>query len=92
MITVEEMKKLFSENENKGVWIKTNPNDVVEKFWTYEKAVADIPDSLRDDLCGWEKSRIGYIPVFKTLQEEWDKAYKEFCERKQAWCNKYGCE
>lgn len=84
------MKKMFSKNE--GVWIKTSPDDVVEKFWNYEKAVADIPVDLRDDLCGFEKSGIGYKPVFATKQDIWDKWYKEFCERKREWCNKYGCE
>lgn len=90
MITNEEMKTMIT--ENKGVWLKTSPNDVVEKYWDYEKAIADIPVDLRDDVAGWEKSGIGYKPVFATKQAMWDTWMEEFRGLKGSWCRKNGCK
>ena len=87
MLSIEEMKKLLAESQQ-GVWIKTRPDDVYTKFRVYGKVVADLPVDLREDLCGWERMGIGYVPRFVTKQHQWDEWLQKFRAIKGNWCEK----
>ena len=67
-----------------------NPIDYVERI------LEMLPNKYRDHLVtlrhdAWVS--YSYVPVFDTdTQEVWDKAVSDFCDAKQAWCDKYGCD
>ena len=67
-----------------------NPIDYVERI------LEMLPEKYRDHLVtlrhdAWVS--YSYVPVFDTdTQEVWDKAVSDFCDAKQAWCDKYGCD
>jgi len=67
-----------------------NPIDYVERI------LERLPEKYRDHLVtlrhdAWVS--YSYVPVFDTdTQEVWDKAVSDYCDAKQAWCDKYGCD
>ena len=93
MKTVNEMLETLKRDR---VLVKTAPDDILTLVGGREMT----EDELRGmfgaeygaDLVGFEDDRGGYHPVFATLQDQWDAELEDFCERKMAWCNRYGCE
>lgn len=67
-----------------------NPVDYVESI------LEMLPEKYRDHLVTLRHNTwvsYSYVPVFDTdTQEVWDKALSDFCDAKQAWCDKYGCD
>ena len=61
-----------------------------------ERILEMLPEKYRDHLVtlrhdAWVS--YSYVPVFDTaMQEVWDKAVSDYCDAKQAWCDKYGCD
>ena len=51
-----------------------------------------FPEKYRNDLAGFEYKDGAYYPKFATMQDEWDNELKDYCKRKQEWCNQYGCD
>lgn len=94
IISIEKFKTIVAENSKKnGTWVRSEPNDIVTKFWDYESIISAMPSDWIDDLCGFVKSKgIGYEPRFSTHQKDWDESLKSFNEDKERWCAKYGCE
>ena len=61
-----------------------------------ERILEMLPEKYRDHLVTLRHDTwvsYSYVPVFDTdTQEVWDKAVSDFCDAKQAWCDKYGCD
>ena len=61
-----------------------------------ERILEMLPEKYREHLVtlrhdAWVS--YSYVPVFDTdTQEVWDKAVSDYCDAKQAWCDKYGCD
>ena len=67
-----------------------NPIDYVERI------LERLPEKYRDHLVTLKHDNwisYSYVPVFDTdTQTVWDDALETFCDAKQAWCDKYGCD
>ena len=67
-----------------------NPIDYVERILEH------LPEKYRDHLVTLKHDNwisYSYVPVFDTdTQTVWDDALETFCDAKQAWCDKYGCD
>ena len=61
-----------------------------------ERIVERLPEKYRDHLVTLKHDTwisYSYEPVFDTdTQAMWDKELSDFYDKKQAWCDKYGCE
>lgn len=61
-----------------------------------ERIIERLPEKYRDHLVTLKHDNwvyYSYVPVFDTdTQKVWDKAVSDFCDAKQAWCDKYGCD
>lgn len=61
-----------------------------------ESILEHLPEKYRDHLVTLKHSDwvyYSYVPVFDTdTQAMWDKEVSDYINRKQAWCDKYGCE
>ena len=61
-----------------------------------EHILEQLPEKYRDHLVtikhdDWNS--YSYVPVFDTdTQAEWDKEFFDYITRKQAWCDKHGCD
>lgn len=67
-----------------------NPVDYVERI------IENLPEKYRDHLVTLKHDNwisYSYEPVFDTdTQAMWDKEVSDYINRKQAWCDKYGCD
>lgn len=61
-----------------------------------ERILERLPEKYRDHLVTLKHDTwisYSYEPVFDTdTQAMWDKELSNFYDKKQAWCDKYGCE
>lgn len=95
MITINEMLAIIATEDN--TYIKVVPADWVNGFTKRHPINAEIlmekfPEKYRNDLIGFEYNDGAYYPKFATMQDEWNNELKDYCKRKQEWCDKYGCD
>ena len=61
-----------------------------------ERILEHLPKEYRDHLVTLKHDdwiSYSYVPVFDTdTQAMWDKEVSDYINRKQAWCDKYGCD
>lgn len=67
-----------------------NPVDYVERI------LEELPEKFRDYLVTIKHDdwiSCSFVPVFDTdTQAEWNKEVSDYITRKQAWCDKHGCD
>ena len=61
-----------------------------------ELILQNLPEKYRDHLVTIKHDdwvSYSYVPVFDTdTQAEWDNALETYCNAKQEWCDRYGCD
>ena len=61
-----------------------------------ERILEQLPKEYRNHLVTLKHDdwiSYSYVPVFDTdTQAMWDKEVSDYIARKQAWCDKYGCD
>jgi hypothetical protein len=69
---------------------------VYEDIDFVEEILKRMPEKYRDHLVTLKHDNwisYSYEPVFDTdTQAMWDKEVSDYINRKQAWCDKYGCD
>lgn len=84
------------DDSSSQIRLKWCNNGVYEDIDFVEEILKRLPKKYRDHLVtirhdAWIS--YSYVPVFDTdTQAMWDKEVSDYINRKQAWCDKYGCE
>ena len=82
------------------IMVKTKPEDSSTKIDLesdfVESLLQKLPEKYREHLVTIEHDSwisYSYVPVFDSdTQAQWDKELKDYIDKKQAWCDKNGCE
>ena len=92
----DELKKIISTFESQGVMNFLDPASEEQISQFEKKNGIRLPEKYRDKLVTLRHHNwvyYSYYPVFDTdTQEIWDKEYHDYMQRKQEWCDKYGCD
>ena len=83
------------DDSSSQIRLKWLNNGVYEDIDFVEEILKRLPEKYRDHLVTLRHSDwvyYSYVPVFDTdTQAMWDKEVSDYINRKQAWCDKYGC-
>lgn len=95
-----ESKGYDERNGGKAIFVQIEPKDSSRQFTftddLVDRILESLPQKYRDKLVTLRHDDwvyYSYFPVFDTdTQVMWDKEYRDYCDAKQAWCDKYGSE